>query len=802
MWQTGLRTLLSHWWRKPLQLLTLILGLALATALWSGVQAINAEARAGYAEAARALGETRYDQLIPQAGESFDQVVYVRLRRAGWQLSPVVEGRAVLDGQSYRVIGVDPLTIPGEVVPSGTDLGGDITAFLTAPGLVYTNPETVARLSNLLTSKVFPADGVAPNLIFTDIAIAQQLLALPGQISRLIVAENQPSALPDLASLAPSLTRQAAQQNSDITRLTDSFHLNLTAFGLLSFAVGLFIVHGAIGLAFEQRRAMFRTLRALGMPLRVLITLICLELLGFALISGALGMVMGYGIAAALLPDVAATLRGLYGAEVDGTLSLRPSWWLAGLAIAVIGTALASFAAIIKVIRLPLLATAQPRAWARASERRLLGLGLASGALVCVSIIAGWVGGGLVAGFLMLGALLVAAALALPLLLHGVLAMAERLSKGALAGWFWADTRQQLPGLSLALMALLLALAANVGVGTMVSSFRLTFTGWLDQRLASELYVTARSDAEAPELQAFLEQRSDAVLPIWNVEARVLGLPAQIYGVADHATYRDNWPILESAPDVWDKLARGEAVLINEQLALREGLRPGDKIALPGDWSPPVAGIYSDYGNPVAQILMSVPELVTRFPEVEKRRFGVRIAADKAEALARMLRDDFGLPTDNIVDQATIKSFSLQVFERTFTVTGALNVLTLSVAGFAILTSLLTLASIRQPQLAPVWALGLTRAHLARLELLRALMLATLTVIAALPVGLLLAWVLLNVINVEAFGWRLPMHVFPLEWLKLAVPSMLAAVLAALWPARRLAKTPPAELLKVFANER
>ena len=802
MWGTGLRALLSHWRRKPLQLLTLILGLALATALWSGVQAINAEARAGYDEAARTLGETHYDQLIPQIGESFDQAIYVQLRRAGWQVSPVVEGRVILGDQSYRVIGIDPLSVPGEVVPSGTDLGGDLAAFLTDPGLVYAHPDDVEALSNQLAANVFPTEGIAPNLIFTDIAVAQELLDLEGQMSRLILAPEQTKGLPSLAALAPMLNRQAAQQNSDIARLTDSFHLNLTAFGLLSFAVGLFIVHGAIGLAFEQRRAMFRTLRALGMPLQVLITLICLELLGFALISGALGMPMGYGIAAALLPDVAATLRGLYGAEVDGTLSLRPAWWLAGMAIAVLGTGVASFAALIKVIRLPLLAPAQPRAWARASERRLLGLALASATLVCISVLSGVIGGGLVAGFLMLGALLVAAALALPLLLHGLLAVAQQLSKGALAGWFWADTRQQLPGLSLALMALLLALAANIGVGTMVASFRLTFTGWLDQRLASELYVTAQTESQVVELQSFLESRADAILPIWNVEARVLGLPAQIYGVADHATYRDNWPMLDSTPDVWDKVASGNGVLINEQLALREGLRPGDTIALPGDWTPPIAGIYSDYGNPVAQVLMSLPELSTRFPEVDKRRFGIRIAPEKAEALARALREDFGLPADNIVDQATIKSFSLQVFERTFTVTGALNVLTLSVAGFAILTSLLTLASIRQPQLAPVWALGLTRAKLAQLELLRALMLAALTVLAALPVGLLLAWVLLNVINVEAFGWRLPMHIFPLEWLKLAALSMLAAVLAALWPARRLAQTPPAELLKVFANER
>jgi putative ABC transport system permease protein len=67
--------------------------------------------------------------------------------------------------------------------------------------------------------------------------------------------------------IAPHLQRESPRPATDLAALTDSFHLNLTAFGLLAFAVGLFIVHAAVGLAFEQRRAVFRTLRALGLPL-------------------------------------------------------------------------------------------------------------------------------------------------------------------------------------------------------------------------------------------------------------------------------------------------------------------------------------------------------------------------------------------------------------------------------------------------------------------------------------------------------------------------------------------------------
>ena len=151
--------------------------------------------------------------------------------------------------------------------------------------------------------------------------------------------------------------------------------------------------------------------------------------------------------------------------------------------------------------------------------------------------------------------------------------------------------------------------------------------------------------------------------------------------------------------------------------------------------------------------------------------------------------------------KASIKAVSLDVFERTFIVTSALNFLTLCVAGFAILMSLLTLADLRVPQLAPIWALGLTRRHLGLLELVRAVLLAAIVFVCALPVGLALAWVLLTIINVEAFGWQLPMHLFPLEYVKLGGYALLAAFLASTWPAVRLMRTRPSALLKVFSNE-
>jgi putative ABC transport system permease protein len=199
-------------------------------------------------------------------------------------------------------------------------------------------------------------------------------------------------------------------------------------------------------------------------------------------------------------------------------------------------------------------------------------------------------------------------------------------------------------------------------------------------------------------------------------------------------------------------------------------------------------------------VVIALPLLIETYPEADKSDFG--ILTSDPDRLRTALVAEFGLPEDDIIDQSALKAFSLQVFERTFAVTGVLNVLTLGVAGVAILTSLLTLGSMRLPQLAPIWALGLTRASLGRIELIRALTLALLTFVLSIPVGLGLAWVLLAVINVEAFGWRLPMYLFPSDWLRLGALSLAAAGLASLWPAWRLARRPPADLIRVFAAER
>jgi putative ABC transport system permease protein len=813
-----LAVLLSHWRRHPMQLATLLIGLISATALWSGVQALNQQARSSYDRAAATFGGARTAMLAGRNNATFPQQLFVDLRRAGWPVSPVLEGRIQIGGRSFRLLGIEPVTLPTEVGNAPAVGKTGLQSFVTPPGEMLAAPEVIADLDLPEGATPAASDGtllpplrvqaqLVPGVLVVDIGIAQRLLKMPDQVSRLLIGKAKGKRAPLESVVGDKLRLIEPDAESDLERLTDSFHLNLTAFGLLSFVVGLFIVNSAIGLAFEQRLPMLRTLRACGVSARMLNMVLVVELVSLALVAGIVGLVCGYLIAASLLPDVAASLRGLYGAQIPGQLTLKGEWWIAGIIISVAGAMLAATTSLLKAIRLPVLAAAQPQAWQAAQHRWLILQGALALAVFAAAGCLLWYGDSLVAGFAVLAGLLLGAALGLPAILELVLALGQRSAHRALAMWFWADSRQQLSGLSLALMALLLALAVNVGVGTMVETFSRTFTIWLDGRLAADVYLSAADNTQAAEIRAWLSQRPEveAILPGGRADAQIGGAPIEILGIADHATYRDRWPLLQSTANAWRRLRAGDAGLISEQLARRLKLGVGDSIEIPlqgGNWTLEVVGIYADYGNPKGQIGVNIAALTRRFPEIPLTRLALRVAPAEIPALMSSLQSKFGLDGRNLSDQASLKAESTRIFNRTFAVTAALNTFTLGVAGVALLTSLLTLSNSRLPQLAPLWAIGITRRRLAAIELLKTMSVALITTLLALPLGLLVAWCLIAVVNVKAFGWRLPFDIFPLQLLQLLGVAMLASLLAALLPVLKLARMQPASLIKIFADER
>ncbi|MBX8471598.1 MULTISPECIES: FtsX-like permease family protein [unclassified Pseudomonas] len=816
----ALMALLSHWRRHPVQFFSVLTGLWLATSLLTGVEALNSQARDSYARASQLVGGEPQASLSTPNGATFPQQWFVDLRRLGWPVSPVLQGRLILKGhenQRLQLMGIEPVSLPGDSAVAGQAMPIErIVEFFSPPGSTWISPETLRAL-NLAegatpateTAQTLPPlraqTDMAPGVLLVDIGVAQRVLEQPDQLSRLLLPKDFHADIP--AAFKGQLQLKSSGEENNLARLTESFHLNLDALGFLSFIVGLFIVHAAIGLALEQRRGLLRTLRACGVSARMLIACLIVELGALALIGGLFGVVSGYWLASVLLPDVAASLRGLYGAEVAGQLRLSPWWWFSGIGLSLLGALLAGANSLLRAARLPLLAVADPQAWHQQHARWLRRQGWVAGVCAVIALAALVWGNSLASGFVLMAGLLLGAALALPVLLSALLNGLLGRSRSVLGQWFLADCRQQLPALSLALMALLLAMAANIGAGSMTAGFRQTFNDWLEQRLTAELYLNPSNPAQARELYTWLKQQPNvtAIMPNWQVSVTLQGWPADVFGIIDHPHYRQHWPLLESrGDDPWAALAKDDAVMLSEQLARRLKVTPGDHLTIPtpgGSWSPRIVGIYADYGNPKGHVLINSNHLLRGWPQLTPNRFNLRIDSPNIPALLTALQARFQLDDSRIVDQARLKGWSVQVFERTFAATAALNSLTLAVAGVALFISLLTQSQSRLGQLAPLWALGVTRRQLMLLNLGQTWLLALLTLVLALPLGIGLAWCLDAVINVQAFGWRLPLRVFPLQLLQLMGLALLATLLASAWPLYSLYRTQPADLLRTFAHE-
>jgi putative ABC transport system permease protein len=139
---------------------------------------------------------------------------------------------------------------------------------------------------------------------------------------------------------------------------------------------------------------------------------------------------------------------------------------------------------------------------------------------------------------------------------------------------------------------------------------------------------------------------------------------------------------------------------------------------------------------------------------------------------------------------------SLAIFDRTFAVTEVLRLLSVGVAFIGILSALSALALERSRELAVLRALGLVPRKLVQLVTLQTSLMGLFAGIFSLPLGLVLAYILVFVINRRSFGWTLEIALSPDVAVKAMVLSLLAAVLAGIYPAFKMSRANPALALR------
>ncbi|MCC9076815.1 FtsX-like permease family protein [Litorilinea aerophila] len=774
--------------------------------------------------------------------------------------APVVEEYVVvpeLDGQPMRLLGVDPFAEPPfrSYLNPAEDTGGPpdfLAALMATPNTVLLSQAVAERYGlqpgDALTAQVgtrqvrltvagllAPSDDLSrralETVLIADIATAQEVLGRVGRLDRidLLVPEGAAGeallrrigeALPPGAYVEPSAAREGT-----VGEMTAAFRLNLTALSLLALVVGMFLIYNTVAFSVVQRRPVLGTLRSLGMTRREIYLLILVEAALLGLAGTAAGLVLGVALGRGAVQLVTRTINDLFFVvsvqEVDIPTFTLVKGGVMGMVAALVGAMLPAWEATgVPPAGAFQRSQVEERArrtlpWATLAALLLLGLG--AGLL--------WPDGNLVVAFVGLFAVILGCALLTPAFLWGLLGGLRRLVEpwaGVITRMAPRSILRSLSRTAVAVAALMVAVSVIIGVGVMIGSFRTTVELWLEDVLQADIFVSPPSLranrvsttldahvvtrlAEFPgiagvatsrgvDVAAFLDPSPQAVVQA-GVPVRVVALSRDLAGAGRR--YREavgDWQ------ETWQAVEAG-GVLVNEPLFHRLGLGVGDVITLQTDRGRrgfPIVGVTVDFDVNLVVFMAdgvyrqwwddpyfsAVALFVAPGVDVDAKVAELR-GALAAEGTALLVRSNRGT-----------RENALEIFDRTFSITVALQLLATLVAFIGILSTLMSLQLERSREIGVLRATGMTRRQLWRLSLLETGLLGASAGLLALPTGLLLAAILIYIINVRSFGWTLAMQVQPWELVRALGVALVAALLAGLYPAWRMGQARPAEALR------
>lgn len=854
LWRASLRYLLRHPWQMGLSFVGVALGVAVVVA----IDLANASAqRAFLLSTDSVVGRATHQIVGGSRGIPEDIFRAVRIEAGVRLAAPVVEGDVAAPdypGRTFRVLGVDPFAeAPFRPYLAGLNSRGQtaLVSFLTRPATAIMSygtgrelglslagdPATQGQADQLtvraggvrqrlsIIALLEPADALSrralDSLLVTDIATAQELLGLTGRLSRIdLIMPAGPPGQAELAKIRAVLppgaeVRSAAARSQSVAQMTRAFSLNLSALSLLALIVGMFLIYNTMTFSVVQRRGLIGALRVVGVTRREIFSLIVAEAALLGLLGTAAGLVLGVALAQGLVRLVTQTITDLYFVVSVRELTISGLGLLKGLGLGLGASLVAALAPALE-------ATAtQPRAvlnrsTLEARSQRVVPWAAVAG--VCLVLI----GAGLlllpsrdlILSFGGLFTIFLGCVLVTPVAVVGLLRAVQLLvgTRTDIVGRLCI--RSVLASLSrtaVAIAALMVAVSVTVGVGIMIESFRQTVAYWLENALQADIYVAppslvsrwnegtldpavvARLSA-APGVEAVSTYRRVSVeSPSGRVQLVALQLD-----VGRYASYR----FVEGRPEaVWPAFETERTVIVSEPYAYHHRLRVGAAVRLRTDRGVQdfrVAGVFADYGSDRGLVMMSRRTYEQFWHDRGVSSLGLWLSPDRdVTAMLASLRRLVGSVQEvEMRSNRSLRLASLEIFDRTFTITSVLHLLTTAVAFIGVLSALMALQLERERELGVLRATGFTPRQVWGLVTAQTGLMGLLAGLLALPVGLMLASVLVFVINRRSFGWTLELEIIPGLLVQAVLLAVLAALLAGMYPAFRMSRTSPALALR------
>ena len=662
------------------------------------------------------------------------------------------------------------------------------------------------------------------NLGLMDISAAQELFIMSAKISHVdLIADERTAAgqatLARIQAILPPDARIIKPQarSQSVESLTDAFELNLTALSLLALVVGMFLIYNTITFSVVQRRPLFGTLRCLGVTTGEIFRLVLMESAVLGVIGALLGLGLGILLGRGAVALVTQTINDLYYVVNVRAVTLDPLSLLKGFGLGVGAAVLAALAPAYEATSVPPISVLK-RTNIEQRVRKLLPLVAAGGVVmfaigVLMLLLSKW----LVINLGGIFGVVIGAALISPLLTIWLMRLLTPVA-GRLAGIIGRlATRTVINSISrtsIAIASLMIAVSVIIGLQTMIGSFRVTVQNWLDATLLADIYVSPPSSGVNnvnSSVNPALIERFRAVSGVRAVTT-LRRVPVS-FKVNEAINASDHWHSAEllavhaetdrqaasyvwteqAANETWRRMLDHDEVQVSEPFANRYGITPGsNRLTLQTEQGAKtfrVTAVYYDYSADQGVILMrrEMYDQYWRDTQVTSLAIYLDSAAQPSAAnVVNEMRRMFAGQDLVISANRDLRASALAVFDRTFAITGALNLLATVVAFIGVLSALMALQIERTRELGMLRANGMTLRQMWRMTLLETGLLGGTAGLFSLPTGYLLALVLIYIINLRSFGWTIQMN---LQWTTFAqamLVAVLSALLASVYPMLRM----------------
>jgi putative ABC transport system permease protein len=673
-----------------------------------------------------------------------------------------------------------------------------------------------------------------------DIAAAQKTFGLSGKLDRIELITDSSLPTEDIQDhVQRFLPRSAVVQRSgtrgqQVENMVRAFQTNLTVLSGVGLLVGIFLIYNTISFSVVQRRREIGIYRAIGMSERTVSVLFVCEGAAMGLLGGLVGAMLGVWVAAGLTDLLGRTITELYAPVSNGGMGQRVGPWLPvllqGGVLGSVVSALGALAPSVDAGRTVVVKALAPGSYdvarqSAAGTAAFIGglLLLASGLLLLPGPIDGIPVFGYAAAFCLLAGLSGFIPLSIRLL-HWWNRLKTAAGRGPEAATLNRIASEQITRSTsrstVTVSALLVGVAIMVGVVVMVRSFRHTVEIWIEETVMADLIVTPQAW-----LQASREHAADRTLPSsWADELR------RIEGVAAVDLYRDlrlrlgdgsaalvsrdlqlhaersRYLMLSGdSSAILRRAAASGGLLVSEVLADRLEIEAGQQLEVPTPSGPqvfPVVGVFYDYATDGGKIVMDRETYRRWWSDDGVTVFPVYLSpgADSTrvrEAILRRLTASsvMGI-SPAVVSNGELRRDILDIFDRTFRLTYALEGIAVLIAVLGIVNTLVTSVLERRREFATLQAIGASERQIQLLVLWEAAYLGLIGALLGVFGGIALSYLLIKVINKQSFGWTIQMVWMPAVWAAAVATSLVVAVVSGYWPARWASRQPPVDGLR------